>query len=178
MFLILWFKHLPFPQFDKTIWKPFIKQPFFRMHFMKYVYALQLLVLVIPFLNNNWFPSLSLPLLIAIYLIILVIHECIHILIIYSKGDISLTFRGTFFWLHTNAPLHKGRFLAFMSLPFFTLSVLPFLISLFVTSEVIALLLYISWVNTFLSSSDIINTFLIMIKPKDAIFCRGFYKLS
>ena len=176
--MILWFKHLPFPQLDKTIWKPFIKQPFFRMHFMKFVYALQLLVLVIPFLNNNWFPSLTLPLLIAIYLIILGIHECIHILVIYSKGDISLTFRGTFFWLHTNAPLRKRRFLTFMSLPFFTLSVLPFLLSFFVTNEVKALLLYISWVNTFLSSSDIINTFLIIIKPKDAIFCRGFYKLG
>ena len=178
MFLILWLKQLPFPQLDKTIWKPFIKHPFFRMHFMKFVYALQLLVLAIPFLSNNSFPSLSLPLLIAIYLIILVIHEYIHIVVIYSKGDISLTFRGTFFWLHTNAPLHKGRFLLFMSLPFFTLSVLPFLISFFVTNEVKALLLYISWVNTFLSSSDIINTFLIFIKPKDAIFCRGFYKLG
>ncbi len=99
-------------------------------------------------------------------------HEVLHILVINNKGDISLTFRGLYFWLNTNAILSKKRFLVFMSLPFIVLSVIPAITSFFVSDDIKSLILFISWINLIISSSDIVNSFLILIKPNKSVFCR------
>lgn len=178
MILILWFKHLPPVQLDESKWQPFLKYDFTRDHFMKFVYALQISVILIPTFYNDWFPSLSLLTLIVIALFSFILHECLHIITIYHKGDLSLTFRGVFFWIHTNTPLSKIHFFTFMGLPFFGLTVLPLIASFFVNESLQSTLLYISWFNTITSGSDLINLFLITLKPNKAIFCRGFYKVN
>ena len=178
MVLILWFKHLPPVQLDDSKWHPFLKYDFTRAHFMKFVYAFQIFVILIPNFYNEWFPSLSLLTLIVISIVSFILHECLHIITIYHKGDLSLTFHGVFFWIQTNSPLSKLHFFTFMGLPFFGLTVLPFIASFFVHESLQSILLYISWFNTITSGSDILNLCLIAFKPNKAIFCRGFYKVN
>ncbi|MGV2806510.1 DUF3267 domain-containing protein, partial [Clostridium perfringens] len=96
----------------------------------------------------------------------------------YKLGDISLTFSSIFFWLNTDAPLSKKRFWLFMSLPLMMLSIVPAFASIGMSGFMKSLMLYICWFNMVLSSSDIINSFLILIKPKNSIFCRGYYRLQ
>jgi hypothetical protein len=179
--MILWFRHLPEKELDSSEWKPFIQNQSFREHFMKFVY----LLIVIFFLAPQWFgvrfTSITNSPLILIIFVVFIIHEIIHILVIHRKGDISLTFRGIFFWLNTNAILSKRRFWSFMSLPFIVLTVIPAITSFFVSGEIRTLLLFISWFNLVISLSDIINSLLILNKPNKpnkAEFCRGYYRVK
>ena len=173
--MFYWFRPLPESDKDLTSWIRFIQHDFFHIHFMKFVYLLQILVLSIPLVFYNWFahiPSLSL---IIIGVSIFIIHECIHIVVIYKQGNISLTFQGVFFWLHTDAVLSKGRFFTFMSAPFIILSMIPFILAFSASGDIRTILLFISWLNTFFSGADIINSVLILQKPTNATFYRGYY---
>ena len=123
--MIIWFQHLPQISMEAAEWSPFIKGDLFRKHFMKFVYLLQIIIFLMSLLFDVWFSSINLFVLISIGIFVFIIHECLHILVIYKKGDISLTFSGRFFWLHTNAVLSKTRFWIFMSLPLIALSVVP-----------------------------------------------------
>lgn len=173
--MILWFRNLPQFSLDLSEWKPFIQNNWFRKHYMKFVYLLQFTF----FLAPNWFGVrftliTKFPLILIIFFVF-IIHEILHILVINNKGDISLTFRGIFFWLNTNAILSKKRFWVFMSLPFIVLSVIPAITSFFVSGNIKSLILFISWINLIISSSDIVNSYLILIKPNKSVFCRGYY---
>ena len=106
------------------------------------------------------------------------IHEVLHILVVNSKGDISLTFKGIYFWLNTNAILSKRRYWVFMSLPFIVLTVIPAIASFFVSGDIKSLIIFISWYNLIISSSDIINSVLILMKPNKSVFCRGYYRVK
>lgn len=119
----------------------------------------------------------GIPVLLLVVFIFL-IHELLHIIVIKRKGDISLTFKGIHFWLNTNAVLSKTRFLIFMSLPFLGLSVIPAISSLFFEGEIRNLLLIISWFNLIISTSDILNSFMIINKPRNSVFCRGYYRIK
>ncbi|UII57891.1 DUF3267 domain-containing protein [Cytobacillus spongiae] len=163
---------------DLSEWTPFIQKEWFRHHFMKLVYLLQFIILLIPSFLPTEFTSLSIVILILIGILTFIIHESLHFLVIYRKGDMSLTFSGIFFWIHTNATLSKARFLIFMSLPFIALSVVPVLLSFFVTDHVKILLLFVGWLNALISASDLINSILIMIKPANSVFCRGYYRVK
>ncbi len=99
-------------------------------------------------------------------------------LVIHNKGDTSLTFSGIFFWLNTNAILSKKRYWIFMSLPFIVISVVPAVMSLYISGNAKSILLFICWINGFISASDIYNSFLIAIKPKNSVFCRGYYQVK
>ncbi|MBE1553807.1 DUF3267 domain-containing protein [Sporosarcina limicola] len=176
--MIVWFRHLPQISMDLLEWIPFIKNNWFRKHFMKFVYLLQIIIFLTACFFNTWFPSINLFALILIGIFVFIIHEVLHILVISKKGDISLTFRGTYFWLHTNAVLSKMRFLVFMSLPLLVLSGVPAIMSFYVSGNLKAILLFITWLNLWISGSDIINSFLIAIKPKNAVFCRGYYRVQ
>ena len=176
--MIVWFRHLPKINLDSSEWKPFIQNTWFRKHFMKFVY----LLMVIFFLAPNWFGGgfshmIVIPL-ILIILCVFILHEALHILVIHRKGDISLTFRGIYFWLNTNAILSKKRFWVFMSLPFIVLSVIPVIASFFVSGDIKSILLFSSWFNLIISSSDIINSILILLKPNRSTFCRGYYRVT
>ncbi|WP_420851952.1 hypothetical protein [Paenibacillus allorhizoplanae] len=58
------------------------------------------------------------------------------------------------------------------------LSVVPVIVSFFVSEDIKSILLFMSWINSLISVSDIINSFLIAIKPKNSVFCRGYYRLQ
>ncbi|GEM_PF-4483884 len=45
-YMILWFRHLPKSNIDLAEWNPFIKNNWFREHFMKFVYLLQIIILL------------------------------------------------------------------------------------------------------------------------------------
>jgi hypothetical protein len=116
--------------------------------------------------------------LLLIIVVVFVIHEALHMIVINKKGDMSLTFKGIYFWLNTNAILSKKRFWIFMSLPFIGLTVIPAIASFFVSGELKALLLFISWFNLIISSADIVNSILILLKPNNAMFCKGYYRVN
>ncbi|SHE13116.1 Protein of uncharacterised function (DUF3267) [Chlamydia abortus] len=176
--MILWFRNLPQPSTDLSKWTPFIKNNWFRKHYMKLVY----LLMVIIFLAPNWlgirFAHMSIFPIILTVVFVFILHEILHILVIHKKGDISLTFSGIFFWLNTNAILSKKRFWVFMSLPLIVLSVVPAIISFYLSGNIKTLMLFISWINLIFSSSDIVNSFLILIKPNKSVFCRGYYRVK
>lgn len=176
--LIAWFRHLPQKNMDLTKWIPFIQNQWYRKHYMKFVYLLQIIIFLIPQFFHLGFTTINLFLLIIMGILVFIIHEYLHIMVINKKGDISLTFSGIFFWLNTNATLTKVRFWVFMSLPFIVLSVVPFMLSFIVFGKIKVILLFISWLNTLISSSDIINSILIAIKPKNTVFCRGYYRIN
>lgn len=168
---------------DFSEWTPFIQNGWFRKQFMKFVY----LLMIFFFLAPNWFGAqgsfissstqfIKFPLILLVIVCVFITHELLHILVIHRKGDISLTYSGIFFWLNTNAILSKMRFWIFISLPYIVLSVIPAIVSLFITGNIKALLLFICWMNLIISSADIINSFLIIIKPNNSVFCRGYYR--
>lgn len=175
--MIVWFKHLPHKEMDDSQWKPFIGNDRFRRHYMKLAYALMALQLAMPlWLNTEIGLPDGMPL-IPLLIGIFIFHEALHVGVVYTKGDISLTFRGIFFWLNTNAELGKGRFWLFMTLPFLALTLVPLAASFAAPASVKPLLLFIAWVNGIISSSDILNSVLIAMKPRQAVFCRGFYRV-
>ncbi|ULO06169.1 DUF3267 domain-containing protein [Paenibacillus sp. 19GGS1-52] len=176
--MILWFRNLPQISLDLSEWKPFIQNTWFRKHYMKFVYLLMSTFFLAPKGFGVSFSHIINSPLILIIFVVFIIHEIFHILVINTKGDISLTFRGIFFWLNTNAILSKQRFWVFMSLPFIVLSVIPAITSLLVSDDIKSLLLFISWINLIISSSDIVNSLLILIKPNKSVFCRGYYRVN
>ena len=176
MFKILWFRHLPSISIDRDEWSPFIKNDWFRLHYMKFVYLLQVLILLMSNFLYTWFSSVDISTLIFIGIFVFLFHEFLHIIVVKRKGNISLTFRGIFFWLHTDAVLSKTRFWVFMNLPFIVLSVMPAIVSFFLSGNSKSILLFVSWINLWISASDIINSILILIKPKHSIFYRGYYR--
>ncbi|WP_342534818.1 DUF3267 domain-containing protein [Lysinibacillus sp. FSL K6-0057] len=177
MLIIFWFRHLPQIDMDLSDWTPFIQNDWYRKHYMKFVYLLQFIIFLMPFFFETHFTYINNFSLIIIVIIVFIIHEYIHIVTINKKGDISLTFSG-FFWLNTNAVLSKSRFWFFMSLPFIVLSVIPAIMALYVPSNIKPIIVFVSWINAVISASDIINSFLIAIKPKSAVFYRGFYRVK
>ncbi len=176
--MMIWFKQLPQVSLDSTVWTPFIKNTWFREHYMKFVYLLQVSLLIIPTIFSTRFSHLHTFALILTGILVFILHEFLHIFVINNKGDISLTFSGIFFWINTNAILSKSRFWVFMSLPFIVLSVVPFILSFYVSGDLKLILLFISWFNTLISASDIINSFLIALKPKNTLFCRGYVRVG
>ncbi|MGH1259205.1 MULTISPECIES: DUF3267 domain-containing protein [Bacillus] len=163
---------------DLSEWNPFIQNNWHRKHYMKFVYVLQIIIFLIPNYFGASFTDLNIFYLIIIGILVFIIHECLHIIVINNKGDISLTRSGIFFWLNTNAILSKARFWIFMSLPIIVLSVIPAIISSFVSGNIKSILLFVCWINAIISASDIYNSLLIAIKPKHSIFCRGYYKVK
>ncbi|PGA01020.1 MULTISPECIES: DUF3267 domain-containing protein [Bacillus] len=163
---------------DLLEWTPFIQNDWHRKHYMKFVYVLQIIIFLISYYFGASFTDLNIFYLIIIGILVFIIHECLHIIVINNKGDISLTRSGLFFWLNTNAILSKARFWIFMSLPIIVLSVIPAIISSFVSGNIKSILLFVCWINAIISASDIYNSLLIAIKPKHSIFCRGYYKVK
>ncbi|MGE6401544.1 DUF3267 domain-containing protein [Bacillus cereus] len=163
---------------DFSEWTPFIQNNWYRKHYMKFVYLLQLIIFLIPYFFETGFTHINIFYLIIIGIFVFIIHECLHIFVISKKGDISLTCSGRFFWLNTNAILSKTRFWVFMSLPIIVLSVVPAVVSFYVSGNMKSIILFVCWINAIISSSDIYNSFLIAIKPKNSVFCRGYYKVN
>lgn len=173
--MLYFMKPLSNHNIDTKEWKPFIKNQWFRMHFMYFVYGLQIALLICSIVFGVWKP---LPgfLEILLFICVFVIHELIHIAVIYKAGDISITRSNIFFWIASGAVLTKLRFLIFMSLPFIVLTAIPIVLSIFFAGALKNIIIYIMCINSIISGSDIINTVLIAIKPTGSLFYRGYYK--
>ncbi|WP_373889732.1 metalloprotease family protein [Paludicola sp. MB14-C6] len=96
-------------------------------------------------------------------------------MVVFRKGNISLTYSGIFFWLNTDAVLSKARFYFFITLPFIVLTIIPLIACMFVSDYFKDMLVYILCINVIISGADIINSILILFKPANSEFCCGFY---
>ena len=173
--MIYWVKTPPPADIDYNEYKPFIRNDWFRNHYMFYAYGLMALLAVLLFVTGGM-KGVSWFLRIPVFVLVFLVHELLHILVIYRIGDIYLSHSGLFFWMNTNAEMSKGRFWLFMTLPLLTLTLVPAALLLLNTGAFRPYLLYIAWSNAIIASSDIINSPLILLKPNDSVFCRGFYK--
>lgn len=184
--MILWFKKLPDKALNLSIWKPFISSKWFKRNFMKFVYSLMVILLFLMcnifmphyYISLNQNKIVNNLLYLFVILITFLVHELLHIVNISNNGDISITFNKGYFWINTNAQLTKLRFWLFMSTPLIVLSIIPIIISLFVGDKESSILLFIAFTNLIIASSDIINSVLILIKPNNTIFCRGYYYIK
>ena len=173
--MIYWVKTPPQADIDYNEYRPFIRNDWFRKHYMFFAYGLMALLAVLFFVTGGMkgVPSL---LRIPVFVLVFLVHELLHILVIYRIGDIYLSHSGLFFWMNTNAKMSKGRFWLYRSLPLLMLTVVPAALLLLNTGTCRPWLLYIAWSNAIIASSDIINSPLILLKPNDSVFCRGYYK--
>lgn len=175
--MFYWMKPLPEAKIDYEQYKPFIKNDWLRQNFMYFVYLLQAMLVTLSICLGVWnFSNMLIKLI--VFLLVYLIHELLHISVVWRIGDISLTHSGIFFWLNSSAKMSKIRFLLFMSMPLLILSVVPMIITLFSNGLLYQYMRYIAWINAIIAGSDIINTFLIIIKPKNSVFYRGFYKMA
>ena len=79
----LFFKPLPPSDMDFSKFQPFIKSEWFRKHFMKFVYTLQIVLILISMVLGIWnFSNWLIK--IAIFCLVFVIHELLHILVVYG----------------------------------------------------------------------------------------------
>lgn len=104
--MLYFMKPLPEGTIDTSEWNPFIKNQWFRNHFMYFVYCFQVVLVMISSVYGVWNFSnvlLKFILFISTYLI----HELLHVAVIYKAGDISLTHSGIFFWITSGAVLSK-----------------------------------------------------------------------
>ena len=175
--MLYFFKPLPTSDMDFSNYRPFIKNKWFRKNFMKFVYALQIVLLWISVALGVWEFS-NIVTRIAVFILVYVIHELLHILVIHRIGDISLTHSGIFLWLNSSAVMSKKRFWLFMTLPWIGLTIVPLMLLPFVKGIAFEILRYILWANAIIAGSDIINSVLIAIKPANAKFCRGYYSIE
>jgi len=175
--MLYFWKTLPKNAINTDNWKPFIKNQWFRNHFMYFVYCLQITLFICSIIFGIWHFSnvfIKLCLFIGTYLI----HELLHISVICKRGDISITHSGIFLWITSGAVLNKLRFFIFMSLPFFTLSVIPTVLSIVLSGELKNYIVYIAWINAIIAAADMINSVLIIIKPNNSFFYRSYYKTN
>ena len=175
--MIYFFKSISPSDIDFSIWQPFIKNEWFRKHFMKFVYLLQFILILISIVFGVWEFSNWL-IRIIIFSMVFITHELLHILVVYKIGDIYLTHSGIFFWLNCNAVMNKTRFWLFMTLPLFVLTIVPMFLLPLIEGLAFELLRYVLWVNAIIAGSDIINSILIVMKPSNAKFCRGYYMIE
>lgn len=175
--MIYFFKPLPSKKLDLNIYQPFIKNQWFSRHFMKLVYALQVILFLWAALLKIW-SSLEWWVQIPIFIIVFVVHELLHGIVVYKIGDISVSFSKGFLWITSNAVMSKARFLLFMSLPFLVLTVLPVVLLLMAEGKIQDILAYIACYNAILAGADILNSILILPKPARAKFCQGHYTVS
>ena len=175
--MLYFMKPLPDSKINTTNWNPFIKNQWFRKNFMYFVYCLQAMLIIFSIIFGVWrFSNAFIK--VGLFVCIFIVHELLHLIVIYKVGDISITHSGIFFWITSGAVLNKLRFFAFMSLPFIGLTVVPAITCVFLSGGLKDTVAYIAWINSIIAGSDIINSVLIAIKPNNSLFYRGYYKTA
>lgn len=173
--MLYWNKQIPGLNIDYNEYKPFIKNDWFRSHYMWFAYGLMAIIWAAAFITGG-FRAGNLFIRILMFLIVYPVHESLHILTIFRKGDIYLSHSGLYFWLTPDVEMGKGHFWLFMTLPLIVLTGFAGIGSMFATGELKEYLVYIAWINAFIAGSDIINSVLIAIKPPKSVFYRGYFK--
>lgn len=158
-------------------YQPFIKNDRFRKNYMYYAYALMAVLFITAVITGGMRAGNTLIRLL-LFIIVYPVHELLHISVALPAGDIYMTHSGIYFWLTPDVPLKKWHFWLFMTLPFITLTAVPAVLSFILSGEIVPYLRYIAWINAVIAGSDIINSLLILIKPSDAVFYKGYYKTS
>ena len=175
--MFYFFKPLPPNDIDHTIYRPFIKNKWFRKNYMKFVYALQLTLIFFSIELGIWnFANWIIQTI--VFIVVFLCHELLHIVVVYKIGDISLTHSGIFFWLNSNATMSKKRFWLFMSLPLLVFTIIPLFFLPLLDGFIFEMIVYIIWINAIIAGSDIINSLLIAIKPSRSKFYRGYYTIE
>lgn len=82
------FKPLPPSDIDFSMYHSFIKHEWFRKHFMKFVYLLQIMLVLISMRLgvwnfSNWFIKM------IVFGLVFLTHELLHISVVCKIGDIS-----------------------------------------------------------------------------------------
>ena len=175
--MLYFMKPLPENKIDTADWKPFIKNKWFSNNFMYFVYCLQLILIILSIIFGAWLFS-NIFIKIGLFICVFIIHEILHLIVVFKAGDISITHSGIFFWITPGAILSKSRFLVFMSLPFIGLTVVPAILCIHLSGELKEIMSCAAWVNSIIAGSDIINSVLIAIKPKNSLFYRGYFKAN
>lgn len=176
--MIYFFKQLPKRQEESEGWKPFRDNEWLRKHFMIFVYLLQGILIFISVKLGIW-NYFNLVTALVLFAFIYIMHELLHIVVVYRKGDISLTYHGgIFLWLNPDAILSKLQYWFYMTCPILILTVIPQILALFVTGKVHEGLIFVSWVNAIIAGADILDSIFIVIKPQKSIFWRGRYKIQ
>lgn len=174
--MLYFMKPLPDGVIDISDWNPFLKNEWFREHFMYFVYILQATLVIFSMRLGVW-NSINFFISMGLFIFVYIIHELLHLIVIWKAGDISITHSGIFFWITSGAVLGKLRYFTFICLPFIGLTVLPVIVSFFCRRELRSIAVYIAWVNSIIAGADIINSILIVIKPNNSVFYRGYYKV-
>ena len=173
--MIYWGKSLPKFSIDVNEYRPFIKNDWFRKNYMFFAYGLMIILFI-----TSWcigiYRKLPLYVELVIFLVVYIVHESLHIITVCTKGDLYLTHSGLYFWLTPDAVLPKGRFWIFITLPLLVLTGVTGITGFFVSGPLSDYLFYIAWINSIIAGSDIINSFLIAIKPSGTVYYRGYYK--
>jgi len=174
--MIYWNRPLPELQIDWKEYKPFIKNEWFRSHYMWFTYGLMGLIFAVGVFGGvlkAGSPVLELLIILPLY----VTHELLHILVVFRKGDLYLNyFGGIYLWLTPDVALGKGRFWLFITLPFLVLTPGAGIAGMLIGGRCGDFLWYLAWVNAIIAGSDILNSVLIAVKPKGSLFYRGYYK--
>lgn len=175
--MFYWLKPLPDCEIDHSKYKPVIENDWFRKNFMYFVYALQGTLIAWSIILGVWdFSNIIAKTL--VFILVYGIHELLHISVVWKIGDISMTHSGIFFWLNSSAKMRKGRFFTFMSLPLWGLTVIPIVVAICTDGNLHLYARYIAWINAIIAGSDIINTFVILSKPRNSVFYRGFFSVE
>ena len=174
--MIHWNKTLPKLNINYDEYKPFIKNEWFRKNYMYFAYGLMILLFVLATITGG-FRAGNLWIKILLFPFVYVIHESLHVLTVFRKGDIYLNYwGGIYLWMTPDFELSKPRYWLFMTLPLLVLTGCTGIAGLFGSGAVKEYLCYIAWLNAFIAGSDIINSPLILIKPAGSHFYRGYYR--
>lgn len=175
--MLFWNKTIPQLNIDQREYKPLIKNDWFRKHYMWFAYGLMILIYLTAFFTGG-FRAGNIIIRILVFLAVYPVHELLHIVTVCRKGDIYLSHSGIYFWLTPDIELSKGRFWIFITLPLIILTGFTGAGAVFASGALREYLAYIAWINAFIAGSDIINSFLILIKPSGSSFYRGYYRLK
>ena len=89
--MIRWVRTVPQPEIDHSKYRPFIRNDWFRKHYMVFAYGLMALLTVLLFVTGGM-RGVYYPVRLPIFVLVFLMHESLHILVVYQLGDIYLSF--------------------------------------------------------------------------------------
>lgn len=186
--MLYWFKQLPETKREGDGWEPFINTPWLNKNYNKLFKACMLIWIIALSLyagtyyqsiRDNYTIIIIAAISVALAFAVLAVHEALHILVVYRYGDVSLT-RVKGYWgmvgVDSAAELSKLHYLIFALLPTLLLTVCPLIISLFTTGFASYFLGFAALSN--ISPVDIINSIVVIRKPRGTVILSGYYKVE
>lgn len=171
--MIYLFKDLPDADIDTSQWHMMLENTMIKKLYSIATYLfMPVLVVALYLLKYDFFylpkviqsdnmPGFLSPILwMILILVILLVHELLHIVTIYKRGNVSVTFSRLFVRVNTNVVLRKSQRILCVIFPLLILSAIPGVIALFIVSiEIKSILNFICWTNLILSGYDVSSFF-------------------